>query len=77
VDIEPTLETNAQLAEASEPSVRSLDHPAMLAQMILAFDAFTGNACGDAPLSQVESAPRVVVAFIGVQLAGALSWAAI
>jgi len=70
------LETDAQLAEAGEPGMGSLDRPAMPAQAVAAFDAFAGNACRHASLSQVTTAPRVIVALVGVELAGPLSWSA-
>ena len=55
----------------------SLDRPAMPAQVVAAFDAFAGNACRHASQSQVTTAPRVIVALVGVELAGPLSWSAI
>lgn len=74
MDVQPALKTHAQLAETGEPGVGSLDHPAMPSQSILAFDALAGNPCRDTSFSQVMLAPHVIVAFVGMQLTGPLSW---
>jgi hypothetical protein len=58
-------------AEAGEPSERALRHPAVPAEALGAVDPAPGNARDDAPLAAGAAAARVVVAFVGVQLARA------
>ncbi len=62
-----TFEAYAQLAEGSEPGMGSLDHPAMLAQPVVALDAPSGDSVFDATPLEVLVASRVVVAFVCVQ----------
>jgi hypothetical protein len=50
MNVEAPLETNAQFAEACEPGMRALDHPAMPSEPLLAFHTATGNACRDTTL---------------------------
>lgn len=77
MNVESSLETDAQLAEPCKPGVGSLNHPAIATEAIAAFDALASNACSDSPLSQVASAARIIVAFVRVQLVGSLSWSSI
>ncbi len=63
MNIETSLETDAQFAETGEPGVRSLDDPTMPAEPVLAFDSTTGNARSDTTLLQVTAAACKVVAF--------------
>jgi hypothetical protein len=51
VNVQPALETNAQLAEAGKTCMRSFDDSTILAQSIAAFEALAGNACRDASSS--------------------------
>jgi hypothetical protein len=67
MNVEPTLEANAQLAETGKPSVRALDNPSMTPQALLALDTFASDASGYAPSSQVVSASAAVVTLVSVQ----------
>lgn len=65
--VQGTLKTDAQLTEAREPGMRSLDHPSIPAQALIAFDPFASDTSRDASRSQVVPAPRVIVVYVGVQ----------
>ena len=72
-----SLEADAQLAEASKPSMCALDHPPMFAQAVVLLDASTSNPGNDAPLAQVLPATRKVVALVCVQFVRTATGAAI
>ena len=64
--IEPTFKANTQLAEARQPSMRSLNHQAMPTKLLATFNASTGNPGLNASSSKVVATTAVVVAFVGV-----------
>lgn len=68
MDIQSPFKANSQLAKACKSPVRSLLHPALLAQSLTALNASTGNPADYVTLSQVGPATFVVAAFVGVQL---------
>jgi hypothetical protein len=65
--MDATFEANAQLAEGGDPGVGSLDDPAMTAQAIIAFDAFSRDPHLDATTPQMRSAALVVIALVGMK----------
>ncbi len=65
MSIKSALETNAQLAKASKPGMRALDHPAMLAEPVVPLNATASNPGSNAPLAQMPGASRKVVSLIG------------
>jgi hypothetical protein len=77
MDVETTLETNAQFAETGKPGVRALDYPTMSAEPILAFHATTSNSSRDAALPQVTTAASKVITLIRMQFAWAFAGLAI
>jgi hypothetical protein len=72
-DVEPTLVADGQPAEAGEPGQRPLDHPPVPAQAFAALDLPSRDARDDTPPAAGAAAARVVIPFIGVQLARALT----
>jgi len=68
MNVESAFEANTQLAEAREPGVSALHDPAVLAQALAALDTSPGDSTFDAPLSQMCSAPSVVIALVHMQL---------
>ena len=73
MDVQAPFKSDSQLAKASKPSVRSLHHPAMLAQPFAAFNAAPGNAIGYASLPQIGTAAFLVIAFVCRQLRWSLA----
>lgn len=69
MNVETSLETDAQFAEIGERGLRSNDDPAMPAERVLAFDSTTGNERSDTTLLQVTAAACKVVPFVCVQFA--------
>ena len=53
MNVETTLESNAQFAETSKPGIRALDDPAMPSEPLLAFHTATSDTSRDAELLQV------------------------
>lgn len=68
MNVDAALKANTQLAEGGQPGVRSLDHPAMTPEPVVAFDAAPGNTRRDAQLAQVGAATGKVIALVGMQL---------
>ncbi|SDE52586.1 hypothetical protein SAMN05421548_1771 [Paraburkholderia lycopersici] len=64
MNVETTLETNAQFAETGKPGMRALDYPAIPAEPLLTFHATAGDAGRDAALPQVTTAACKVIAFV-------------
>ena len=62
-----TLESDSQFAKARKPAMRAFHDPAVFAQPLAAFNAFSRNATGDATPPQVVPASPVVVPFVGMQ----------
>jgi hypothetical protein len=61
MNVEMTLETDAQLAETGKSGRRAPRHPAMLSRRPFAFCATTRDTCGDTTLSQTRlAAVRVI-----------------
>jgi len=77
MNVESSLETDAQLAGPCEPCVGSLNHPTIAAEALLALDALADKMCGDTAFSHVIAAARMIVAFVRVQPAGSLPWPSI
>ncbi|MDR8737388.1 hypothetical protein FEP94_04140 [Burkholderia pseudomultivorans] len=73
MNVETSLEANAQFAEAGKPGVRALDHPAMPSQPFLAFYSAPGNARRDPSLFQVLPAAGKVVALVRMQFVRAFA----
>jgi hypothetical protein len=48
MNVETTLETNAQFAETGKPGMHALDSPAIPAEPLLTFHTATRNTCRDA-----------------------------
>ena len=48
--------------------MRALDNPTMFAEPVVVLDATTCDAWADASLAQMATAPRKVVALVGVEL---------
>jgi hypothetical protein len=72
-DVEPALVADGQPAEAGEPGQRALDHPPVPTQAFAALDIPSRDARDDTPPAAGAAAARVVIPFIGVQLARALA----
>lgn len=72
MNICPALVANREPPEAVQPGKGSLHHPTMSPRLLAALYASSGYPCLDATLAQELSAARVVVAFVGVELLGAL-----
>lgn len=77
MNIETTLETNAQFAETGKPCMRALDYPAIPTEPLFAFYATTGDTGRDATLSQVTPTTGKVVTLVCMQFARALAGLAI
>ncbi len=70
VDVAAPLVVDGQAADAVEPSVGTLDDPAVTPELPAALDAFAGDAGYD-PARPTLLAPRPgIVGLVGVQLAG-------
>ncbi len=68
MDIEATLEANAQLAERGKPGMRALHNPAMFAEVVFLLDATVGDSWADASLAQMPTTPCEVIPLVGVEL---------
>ena len=64
-----TLESDSQFAKARKPAMRAFHDPAVFAQPLAAFNAFSRNATGDAAPPQIVPASPVVVPLVGMQFA--------
>lgn len=71
------LETNAQLAKACKPSMRSLNYPAVTPEPLAAFNAAPRDARLDTSLAQCLAAFVVVITLVGMNLVRSLSWSAL
>jgi hypothetical protein len=69
MNVETTLESNAQFAETSKPGMRALDDPAMPSEPLLAFHTATSDTGRDATLLQVTPTASKVVALVRMQFA--------
>ena len=65
--LDVTFKSDLQLAEGGQPRVGALDRPSVAPESVVALDALAGDAILDAPALQMRSAPRVVVALVGMQ----------
>ncbi len=72
MNVETTLESNAQLAETGKPGMRALDYPAMPSALFLVFHTATSDTSRDGTLLQVTPTASKVVALVGMQFARAL-----
>ncbi len=72
--VQTTFETDPQLAEARQPRMRSLHHPAMPSQSLAAFHSPPGDSCGNAALTQMPATSLEVVPLVGVQLVRSAAW---
>ncbi len=70
MDVGAMLVADGEASEAGEPGERALDHPAVAAEAIGAFDAPARDARGDGPLAALGAAAAVVVGLVRVELAG-------
>jgi hypothetical protein len=77
MNVETTLETNAQFAESGEPGMCALDDPAMLSKSLLAHYAFAGDTSRNSALLQVAPAPGKVIILVSMQFARAFARLAI
>lgn len=68
MDIGPSLVTDAQSPELSQPSQGALHYPAVPTESGLWLDADPGNAAGDAAGLQGQPTARVVVPLVGRDL---------
>ena len=66
--IDATLKSDAQLAECGQPSVSTIDHPAMLPEPVVALYAAASDAVFDAAQPQLRAAACEVIALVSVQL---------
>jgi len=71
-----TLESDSQFAKARKPAMRAFHDPAVFAQPLAAFNAFSRNATGDATPLQIVPASLVVIPLVCMQFAGAQTWPA-
>ncbi len=76
MSLDAALEAHTQLAECCQPSVRSLDHPAMTPEPVVALDAPAGDAVLNATALEMVAAAMEVVALVSVQALGPASWPA-
>ena len=76
MDVASSFVADDQAAEAVEPGMGSLDHPAVPAEALAALDAFAGDAGDDAAGTALVSALAGIVGLVGVQLVRSLSWPA-
>jgi hypothetical protein len=72
-DVGPAFVADGEPAEAREPRQRALYYPPVPAQAFAVLDPATRDARDDAPLAAGAAAPRVIVPFIGVELARPLA----
>lgn len=77
MNVETTLETNAQFAETGKPGMCALDYPAMPSELLLAFYASPRATGRDAALPQVTTAACIVIALVCMQIARAFARLAI
>ena len=76
MSLDAALEAHTQLAECCQPSVRSLDHPAVTPEPVIALDAPAGDAVLNATALEMGAAAMEVVALVRVQVLGPASWPA-
>lgn len=76
MSVDTSLESNAQLAEGSEPGISAFDNPSMAPEPIVALDTPAGNAIDDASVLQMSAATREVVALVRMQLVRPAPWPA-
>jgi hypothetical protein len=77
MNVETTLETDAQFAETGKPGMSALHHPAMPPELLLAFYAASRDTSRDAAPAQVTPTARKVVTLVCMQLTRALAGLAI
>ena len=76
MSLDAALEAHTQLAECCQPGVRSLDHPAVAPEPVMALDAPAGDAVLNATALEMVAAAMEVVALVGLQALGPASWPA-
>ena len=78
MNVQPSLITNSQTAEAVEPGERALtplrSYSSVPSQLLTALYSSPGNPRYDASLAEGFSVSLGVVPFVSVQLDGALTW---
>lgn len=67
MDIDTSLEADAQLAHAREPGMSALGHPAVSPQPIIALDAFAGDAGRDPSSFEMRTTELDVAGLVGMQ----------
>ena len=67
MSLDAALEAHTQLAECCQPSMRSLNHPAVTPEPVIALDAPAGNAILNAMALEMVAAALEIVALVGVQ----------
>lgn len=65
--IQPSFETNTQLAEPCQPGMSPFDHPTMATKPLTAVDPTTSNPGFDAPLPKMVAATAVIVTLVRMQ----------
>ena len=76
MSLDASLEAHTQLAECCQPSVRSLDHPAVAPEPVIALDAPASDAVLNAMALEMVAAAMEVVALVSVHALGPASWPA-
>ena len=76
MSLDAALEAHTQLAKCRQPGMRSLHHPAMTPEPVIALDAPAGDAVLNATALEMVAAAMEVVALVGVQALGPASWPA-
>ncbi len=69
MSLDAALEAHSQLAECCQPSVRSLHHPAITPETVIALDAPPGDAVMNATALEMVATAVEVVALVRVQQA--------
>ncbi len=76
MSLDTALEAHSQFAECCQPGVRSLHHPAMTPEAVIALDAPAGDAVLNATALEMVAAAMEVVALVGMQSFGPAPWPA-
>ena len=71
--LDAALEAHSQLAKCCQPGVRSLDHPAVAPEPVVALDAPTGDAVLDTAPLQMFATAMEVITLVSVQPLGPAS----
>ncbi|TDN42518.1 hypothetical protein C7389_1493 [Azoarcus indigens] len=68
MNVDAPLEASMQLAECGQPSVGTLNDPAMTPEAVIALDTLACDAIFDASAREVSAASGIVVALVRMQL---------